>query len=112
MQISCSRTVFKLGVEISAVALNAALAFCLYDANLIFSYSSLLKTNLAVVSQWGFILGLVAVALVVILRKKARGFLLRFALLVTITLFNQMCLTAFLISMLPFEGKVLQAPRP
>jgi hypothetical protein len=112
MQMTRTRTVFKLGVETAAVALNAALAFCLYEANLIFSYSSLLKTNLAVASQWAFMLGLVGVALVVILRQKARGFLVRFALLVTITLFNQMCVTAFLISMLPFGGKVLQAPRP
>jgi hypothetical protein len=105
-----NQTAFKLGVEMFAVALNVALAFCFYVANSIFSYSSLAKTNLAVASQWAFVFGLVATTLVVILRWKFKDFFIRFALLVIITLFNQVCLTALLISLLPVGGRVLPAP--
>jgi len=105
-----SSRMFRLGVEIFAVALNLALAFCFYVANSIFSYSSLVKMNLAVVSHWALVFGLLAVASVVILRRKFKDFFIRFALLVTITLFNQVCLIALLVSLLPFGGKVLPAP--
>jgi hypothetical protein len=107
MQMNRSRKEVRLGLEMFTLALNATLAFCFYVANGIFSHSNLLKTNLAVASQWCFVFGLAAVALVVILRWKIKGFFIRFALLVTITLFNQICLMALLISLLPFGGKVL-----
>ncbi len=105
-----NQTAFKLGVEMFAVALNVALASCFYVANSIFSYSSLVRTNLAVVAQWAFVLGLLATTLVVILRFKFKDFLIRFAMLVMITLFNQVCLMALLISLLPFGGRVLPVP--
>jgi len=86
---------------------NGFLAFCFYVASTIFDYSHILKTNLTVLSQVGFVIGLVAVLAALVFANKMVD-LTRIVLLTLLTLFNQACIIAFLVSLLPFGGQVLR----
>jgi hypothetical protein len=103
---------FRIGIELFVVALNAALAFCLYLGNTFLSYSPYKRTILAVVADRSFLLGLIAMIAVVCLRRSLRGFLTRFSLLILITVFNQLCMTAFFLSLLPIPigNYIIQTP--
>lgn len=110
MQMTSDRNPFEPWLEVLAIALNIALGTCLWVARSIFSYSHLMKTNLAVFAEWGFVLGAIAIVALLILRQKITPFSNRFGFLVVITMFNQICVTALLVSVLPFGGKVVPPP--
>jgi hypothetical protein len=86
---------------------NGFLAFCFYVASTIFDYSHLLKTNLTFLSRVAFVVGLVAVLAAVTFSNKMVD-LTKIVLLTVLTLFNQACVIAFLVSVLPFGGQVLR----
>ncbi len=101
--------VVKVVAEVLLVLINAVLAGIFSMAWEIFSYSHLLRTTLAIFAERTLICGLVAVAAVCLLRWSLKSFVLRFSLLLTVTALNHICLSAFLVSLLPFGGRVLPA---
>ena len=100
------RETLKWLLPLGTVIVNASLAFCLYVASTIFSYSHLLKTNLAVLAEIGFVVGGIGIGFALYFPRKI-GFLTRLHLLAVLTFFNQTCVIAYLVSLLPFGGQVL-----
>jgi hypothetical protein len=100
------RKILNWLLPLGIVFVNASLGFCLYVASRIFEYSHILKTNLTMVAEAGFFVGVVGV-LAAFAFSKAIGSLRRLHLLMVLTLFNQLCVTMFLVALLPFGGQVL-----
>jgi len=72
-----------------------------YVVEQMLSHSRFLKVDYTFLSEKAFVIGLVCLVLLLAFRWKIKGAFLRLELLIAITLFNQACLLAFVVSVTP-----------
>ena len=89
--------------EIVIVTVNAFLGLSFYVIEQNFSRSKFLKVDYTSLSETAFVIGAGLTFLVFLLRWKLARPVVRLSLLVALTLFNQACLIAFLVSVMPYR---------
>ena len=95
--------IVRVVVEVAALAVNAAIILSFYVAEQMAAHSGVAKNNFGVFSERAFWIGVVALIIAVLSRAKLKGFVVRSLTIGIITLWNQTCLVAFLVSLIPFR---------
>lgn len=93
------RTAVKVGICV----INALMLLGIYIANANYSTLGFTKTGFGILTEIGFGLGLVAVATFLIIGRFLQPFYTQWMLFVLVTLWNQVCILMFLISLIPFH---------
>jgi hypothetical protein len=92
----------QMSLELSICAMNTFMLLGLYVANANYSTFGFAKTGFGVMAEGGFAAGLVAV-LILLIGRSFQSFFTRWMLLILVTLWNQVCVLLFLISLIPFH---------
>ena len=96
-----TRQTLKILPEVIILIVNAFVGLSFYVVEQMLSHSRYLKVNYTFLAEKGFAVGVVALLAVLILRWKLKSPLLRMQLLIALTLYNQACLLAFVVSVTP-----------
>jgi len=95
--------VLKIILEIVALSVNAIIALAFYVAEQNFSHGGFVKNNLGILTERAFLVGLLAIVILVIARLTIKNLSVYCMLITMTTLWNQTCLITFLVSSMPFR---------
>jgi len=90
-------------LNLAAVAVNSILIFAFYVAKHNFAHSGYAENRFTLLAKMCFCIGIVALMLILIARRRMEKFLTGCLLVIGVTLWNQACLLAFLIATAPFK---------
>lgn len=102
MQINEMGPQMQVAAKIGVGIVNGLILLALYVANANCSFMGFNKPAIGVFAEIGCLIGLVALAFLLIAKSKSDYFLNRWILIVLVTFWNQMCLIMFLASLIPF----------
>jgi hypothetical protein len=105
MQISGMRRSMQILVEIAMGIVNGLMLLALYVADADCSLMGFDKPGIGVFAEIAFLIGIIAFALLIIVRRNIENILSRWILIVIVTFWNQTCLIVFLVSLIPFHSR-------